>query len=98
MAEQRCPVCGTAHAACGTPTTVVGVDELVELETKTMAELKEYTVVVNGHETVMSLTEQDAQRLGGTPVGESSESSEKARQVSTKARTARNKSAASDDE
>lgn len=90
MAEQRCPVCGTAHAACGTPTTTVGVDELVEWETKTMAELTEYTVVVNGHKTVMSLTEEDAQRLGGTPVGESGE---KARQASTKARTARNKSA-----
>ncbi|WP_410662019.1 hypothetical protein [Amycolatopsis sp. lyj-84] len=30
-----------------------------------MAELREYRVTVNGHPTVMNLTEEDATRLGG---------------------------------
>ncbi|WP_370944012.1 hypothetical protein AB5J62_33565 [Amycolatopsis sp. cg5] len=53
-----------------------------------MADLREYRVTVNGHDTVMNLSEEDAARLGGTPV----EAEPKRADAQTKARTARNKS------
>lgn len=56
-----------------------------------MAELRDYKVTVNGIETVMSLDEEDAQRLGGTPAeGDSGTSApaSKARQTSNKSRSA----------
>ncbi|MPZ66172.1 MAG: hypothetical protein GEU83_11875 [Pseudonocardiaceae bacterium] len=57
-----------------------------------MAELRQYTVVINGHETIMNLSEEDARRLGGTPVESKQRTS-----TSTKRRTVRNKSSDSDD-
>lgn len=56
-----------------------------------MGELREYTVVVNGHTTVMNLCETDAARLDGVPVdaendpGESVTPPDKAREVRNKA-------------
>lgn len=55
-----------------------------------MAELREYRVTVNGHDTIMNLTEADAARLGGTPAEDPPE--QKQADAHTKARTARNKS------
>ncbi|MFC5992944.1 hypothetical protein ACFQE5_01815 [Pseudonocardia hispaniensis] len=88
-----CPVCGAPHAACGPATTTVGVDE--RIEEMVMSELREYHVTVNGHDTVMNLNEQDAARLGGTPVDAASASAgpeEKARAAANKSRPAATKS------
>lgn len=62
-----------------------------------MATLREYTVVVNGHETVMNLSEEDAKRLGGKPTsggrsGAPDEPDEKSARAANKSRTASNKS------
>ncbi len=54
-----------------------------------MAELREYRVTVNGYETTMNLSEEDAARLGGTLVENEPEA--KRTDAQTKARTARNK-------
>jgi hypothetical protein len=67
-------------------------------EAPAMAELREYRVTVNGHDTVMNLSEEDAARLGGTPVEGTTEPdaepAAKAASVANKSRTAaRNKSA-----
>lgn len=56
-----------------------------------MGSLREYKVTVNGHETVMNLNEEDAQRLGGTLV-QGTAPEQKRRTVSDKSRTASNKS------
>lgn len=64
-----------------------------------MAELREYQVKVNGHDTVMNLSEADAERLGGVPVEDTAEpeagpeATEKAGTAPNKSRAARNKSA-----
>lgn len=64
-----------------------------------MAEVREYNVTVNGHETVMNLSEEDAKRLGGTPVEDTAEpqaepeTAEKGDTAQNKSRAARNKSA-----
>lgn len=59
-----------------------------------MAELREYTVTVNGVETVMNLSEADAQRLGVTSAPNTEEKQRAS--AATKSRTVRNK--AGDDE
>ena len=64
--EQRCPVCGVEHTACGGPTSTIPVDD--RREEPSVGPLREYLVVVNGHNTVMNLDEVDAERLAGTPV------------------------------
>lgn len=58
-----------------------------------MAELRDYRVTFNGHETVMRLTTEDAERLGGVPV---EQAEAKQASASTKKRTARNKTADGD--
>jgi hypothetical protein len=63
------------------------VDEAIE-EAPAMAELREYRVTVNGHTTVMNLSEEDAARLDGIPV--QGEPDQKQRtEVPNKARTTR---------
>ncbi|QWF78709.1 hypothetical protein HUW46_02107 [Amycolatopsis sp. CA-230715] len=55
-----------------------------------MADLREYHVTVNGHNTIMNLSEDDAARLGGTLVEH--EPNQKRADAQTKVRTPRNKS------
>jgi hypothetical protein len=68
------------------------VDIPVAQEEATVGELKQYRVTVNGHETIMNLTEEEAKARGGTPV----EDSDSGYAVTTKKRTARNKSSAAE--
>lgn len=68
----RCLVCGQVHASCGPVTATVGVDQHI-LEA-TVGEVRPYTVTVDGNTTVMKLNEEDAERLGGTPVEDDSPS------------------------
>jgi hypothetical protein len=84
MTVAGCPVCGSHHAACGPATTVIGVDQNI-VEAPAVGELREYAVVVNGFDTVMNLSEADAERLGGRPVAEPEAAPEAA---PAKARTA----------
>lgn len=84
----RCPICTTPQCTCGPPTTTVPVDQ--RLEEAGVGALREYTVTVNGIETVMNLNEDDAKRLGGTPT-ETAEPEQKRRTASDKSRTAQNK-------
>ena len=79
-----CPVCGSLDFSCGTATSTTGIDERTE-EAPAMADLREYRVTVNGHNTIMNLTEADAARLGGTPV-EPAPPANKARQAANRAR------------
>lgn len=60
-----CPVCGSPDFSCGMATSTTGADERNE-EASAMAELREYRVTVNGHDTIMNLSKADAARLGGT--------------------------------
>ena len=55
-----------------------------------MAELREYRVTVNGHPTVMNLTEDDAARLGGVLV-ETEPGAKQHANPPDKARAVRNK-------
>ncbi|MFD6070618.1 hypothetical protein [Amycolatopsis lurida] len=55
-----------------------------------MAELREYRVTVNGHPTIMNLTEEDAARLGGVPVEREPRAKQRP-EPPNKARTASNK-------
>ncbi|QTU64223.1 hypothetical protein [Streptomyces scabiei] len=59
----RCP-CGAANAACGPPSDVVPVDQLIEEVAAVSGPLKKYRVTRGGVETVMKLNEADAKRLG----------------------------------
>ncbi len=86
-----CPVCGSSDFSCGMATSTTGVDERIE-EAPAMAELREYRVTVNGHATVMNLSEADAEQLGGVPVEPEPESGQKRAEPHTKVRTVRNKS------
>lgn len=63
-----------------------------------MAEVREYTVVVNGNETTMQLSDEDAERLGvkepdSGPEARSAEEEApaKSRSASNKSRSAENK-------
>lgn len=61
-----CLVCGARNSACSTgATAVIPVDPYSTSTRKpyTMADLREYRVVVNGHETTAMLDEQEAARL-----------------------------------
>lgn len=91
ISGRRCPVCGEPHTACGPATTTVGVDE--RMEEATVSELRRYNVNVNGYDTVMSLNEDDAEKLGGTPVDDTGAGAESGteRGTATKATTAANK-------
>jgi hypothetical protein len=63
----HCPLCKAAGRACGGPSGVVPVDERIERSKPTMTALKRYNVTVNGYETVMLLTEKEAEARGGKP-------------------------------
>ncbi|WP_146073842.1 hypothetical protein [Amycolatopsis sp. CA-126428] len=86
-----CPVCGSLDFSCGMATSTTGVDERIE-EAPAMAEVREYHVTVNGHQTIMNLSEADAERLGGVPV--EPEPEQKRAEAHTKVRAVRNKSEA----
>jgi hypothetical protein len=59
----RCP-CGAENAACGPPSDVVPVDQLIEEVAAVSGPLKKYRVKRGGVETVMKLSDADAERLG----------------------------------
>lgn len=59
----RCP-CGAENAACGPPSGVVPVDQLIEEVAAVSGPLKKYRVKRGGVETVMKLNDADAERLG----------------------------------
>ncbi|MFJ4322249.1 hypothetical protein ACIP3A_03885 [Streptomyces tricolor] len=59
----RCP-CGAENAACGPPSNVVPVDQLIEEVPAMSGPLKKYRVKRGGVETVMKLSDDDAKRLG----------------------------------
>ncbi|GAA1961899.1 hypothetical protein [Amycolatopsis minnesotensis] len=90
MWTRGCPVCGSIDFSCGATTSTIGVDERIE-EAPAMAELREYHVTVNGHNTIMNLSKTDAARLNGVPV-ESERDWQVSTEPPTKARTTRNKS------
>lgn len=75
---RKCPVCGLPGRSCGPRSTAVGLDPMNaprRREEPAMA-IREYTVTVNGAETTMLLSAKDAERMGGTPVGDAPEPSE----------------------
>lgn len=59
----RCP-CGAENATCGPPSSVVPVDQLIEEVPAVSGPLKKYRVTRGGVETVMKLSDADAERLG----------------------------------
>lgn len=59
----RCP-CGAENATCGSPSSVVPVDQFIEEVPAVSGPLKKYRVTRNGVETVMKLSDDDAKRLG----------------------------------
>jgi hypothetical protein len=61
----RCPLCGDPRHACGDPSDVVPVDQRIERSNTTMAKLDRYNVTINGHKTIMQLTEAKAKEMGG---------------------------------
>lgn len=61
----RCPMCGAAHAACGTASDSTPVDERIEEVAAVGGPLKKYEVTTpSGVKTTMKLNEDDARRLG----------------------------------
>lgn len=66
----QCRVCGSAHAACGPAMTGVPVTttDVTTRKPYTMADLKEYSIVVSGIATTALLNEDDAARLGAVPI------------------------------
>lgn len=86
--RRTCPVCGAAHAACGGPTSTSPVDRLTIQEVFAVGERKKYNAKVNGFDTVLNLTAEEAEKLypEATPVGSAD--------VSPKARTTQNKARA----
>lgn len=84
-----CPVCGSLDFSCGLVTSTTGVDERIE-EATTMAELREYRVTVDGYETIMNLSEADAERLGGLLITADEEKKQRSA-YPNKVRSARNK-------
>lgn len=103
--QGRCPACGAEHAACGTPSSTVPVDQNVEVAA-VGGPLERYTVTMpNGVETVMKLNAADAERLGGVPVDAPAEEpieepaeepQAKKKAVPNKARTATRKGSGGD--
>ena len=97
----RCPACGGEHAACGSPSGSVPIDQSWEVAA-VGGPLKRYKVTTpSGVETVMKLNQADAERLGGELLEqEGAEAAEetptrpaaKKRTAANKARTAQNKS------
>lgn len=67
-ARPRCPLCGVDHAACAG--AAAGGELPVDLPKEYLmpGPVRLYDVVLNGHQTQMRLNEEDAKRLGGTPV------------------------------
>lgn len=59
----RCP-CGAENATCGPPSNVVPVDQLIEEVAAVSGPLKKYLVTRGGVQTVMKLSDADAERLG----------------------------------
>ena len=53
-----CPLCGANHATCGQASTAQPVDILTTRESTVGTQ--KYRVTVNGHKTVMKLSEEDA--------------------------------------
>lgn len=63
----RCP-CGAKDAACGPPSSVVPVDQIIEEVAAVSGPLKKYRVrTQNGVDTVLKLSEADAAKLGDGP-------------------------------
>jgi hypothetical protein len=95
LAVRRCPVCGQPGQACGGPAEAqpdtVTATTTDHQEGRTVAELREYNVTINGLDTRMQLTEKEAKRLGATSVPEGGGDEDDA-EVGAKARTASNKS------
>lgn len=97
----QCPACGAEHAACGTPSNTVPVDQNVEVAA-VGGPLNRYKVVtLSGVETVMKLNAADAERLGGVPVDAPAEEpaeepQAKKKAVPNKARTATRKGSGGD--
>lgn len=59
-----CPVCNTSQCACGGPTTGDGIDPLRPEElTVSGHPIHEYDVNVNGYDTILNLSEDEAKRL-----------------------------------
>ena len=86
----RCPTCGAEHAACGTASDTVPVDQRMEVAA-VGGPLKKYEVTTPG--TTLKLNEEDARRLGvlDEPKADTEEQAAEA-EAPAKARTVRNKS------
>lgn len=70
---------------------MTGIDEHLR-EIRMDGELREYRVTINGNETTMQLNEDEAERLGGAPVEDATDSGgAKARGAANKARGAQTK-------
>jgi hypothetical protein len=90
--KAACPLCGTKHAACGQAAPVNPVD-IPREEPRIVGELRKYRVTVNGTETVMKLTEKDAERYEDA---EAVDAPTKSRKPQNKARIAQDKKAGND--
>lgn len=66
-----CRICGVSGCACGGPTTVRGLDPLNPEETVVSDKdqkdhsVHAYEVHANGYDTIMNLTEEDAENYPG---------------------------------
>jgi hypothetical protein len=91
-----CPVCGSAHTACGPPTTTKGVDERMETVVSNGGELKLYDVTIGTNKTQMRLNDTDAafyqeHHTATLAEGGDSGGDVENKPVAAKARTAANK-------
>jgi hypothetical protein len=85
--QRRCAVCGESHATCGPTTTSMPVDGwFVDTKEAPVGELRTYKTKVNGMETTVQLTEEDAEKLYPDATLVEGESTAKARATSNKAR------------
>lgn len=80
-----CKVCGAPHKACGPSTTVIPIDQRITRR-EDIVGVKRYPTTVNGTETILVLSDEDAKRAGLFK--------EKAAAPKNKSRTAANKAVA----
>lgn len=92
--RRRCRVCGADHAACGPATSTTPVDARVVMKESSVGELRTYKARVNGMDTTLKLTEEDAKNLYPDAELVSESGGEQATAPSQKNRLAANKARA----
>lgn len=81
-----CKLCGAPHSTCGPASTAVPVDQRIERR-ESIVGVKRYETTVNGTETILLLSDEDAKAVGLKVAAESKSAAKPA----NKSRTAQNK-------